>query len=85
MAEPTTSSCAPARTAPGAVAAEMPPVDLDEGGQPGPLDEAAGLGGLGLHGLEVGLATEAVVHGHDQEHVDLVEDVADALQRRGPD
>jgi hypothetical protein len=71
IAEPATSSSAPACTAPGAVAAEIPPSTSMETGSPVPSMRRAGLGDLALHGLEVGLAAEAGIDGHHEEDVDL--------------
>ena len=46
-------------------------------------DEPAHLGHLGLHGVDVGLATEPRVDGHHEHEVDEVEDVLHRAGRRG--
>src|SRR5690606_20273013 len=45
------------------------------------LDEDRHLGDLLLHGGDVGLAAEARVHGHHQDEVAQVDDVADGVDR----
>ena len=52
-------------------------VDLDVDVEATVDDELAQLGDLGLHGGDVGLAAEAGVDRHDQDHVDQVEHVLD--------
>ena len=58
-------------------------VDLEADVAAGSLDEAAGALDLAQRGVDEALAAEAGVHAHDQDQVDLVDDVLERIQRRG--
>lgn len=46
--------------------------EVDVIGSAGPFDHLADSSDLGFHGRDVGLSSEARVHGHDEDQVDEI-------------